>query len=250
MSFGFGVSDFITVGNLALSTYLKCQNAPNEYREISNEAKSLHAIIEELQDAANDPESLLNRKGASQRADLLIVIENCGVTLTQLDDLISKYQKLSRHQRLAQRIWARLWFGNKQLGDIRSKLTVHTNSINVFLNSLEVRALGSIERRLDEMAAEARAGRRERSVVLSVCSENASEDDWELLKKDLVGEGISDQDVERYKDKIKVLLKFLVDNGKFEEETPERVLHEVPEIVFEEAPEGVSMSSIPPGGSA
>ena len=47
MSFGYSVGDIMAVSRLALKVYTAYKDAPNDYRNISDEVKSLHIIIEE-----------------------------------------------------------------------------------------------------------------------------------------------------------------------------------------------------------
>lgn len=38
MSFGFGIGDFIAIGNLAWAVYRKCKGLTDEFKDVSNEA--------------------------------------------------------------------------------------------------------------------------------------------------------------------------------------------------------------------
>ena len=50
MSFGFGVGDFLTVSKLALDVYTAYKDAPEDFRNISDEIKSLHIITDSHKD--------------------------------------------------------------------------------------------------------------------------------------------------------------------------------------------------------
>lgn len=63
MSFGFGVGDFIAVGQLTLTVYRSCKGAPGEFQELASELSSLHMILLNLEEDAKSPNSLLNRRG-------------------------------------------------------------------------------------------------------------------------------------------------------------------------------------------
>ncbi|KUJ06884.1 uncharacterized protein LY89DRAFT_602667, partial [Mollisia scopiformis] len=134
---GYGVGDFIAVGQLAWKVYKACKGAPGEFQELSRELSSLHIILAELEDDAKTPTSLLNRRGASRKAELDARIE--GV----LDDLIR---------------------------DIKS-------------------------------------GKKEPSVVSA--HEDTDEAAWTELERELIGDGITKQDIEKHKDDIKDSLKRL-----------------------------------------
>ena len=45
MSYGYGVGDFIAVSRLAWDVYAAYKDAPEDFRNISDEIKSLHIIV-------------------------------------------------------------------------------------------------------------------------------------------------------------------------------------------------------------
>lgn len=45
MSFGFGVGDILTVSKLAVTVYTAYKDAPNDYKHIAEEVKSLQIMI-------------------------------------------------------------------------------------------------------------------------------------------------------------------------------------------------------------
>jgi len=48
MSFGFGVSDFIAVGDLAPTAYRAYRDVPEQFAAISTEVGSLHLVPKEV----------------------------------------------------------------------------------------------------------------------------------------------------------------------------------------------------------
>ena len=50
MSFGFGIGDFLAVGKLVWSVYRAYADAPEKFRDISQEILSLHIIIQKVED--------------------------------------------------------------------------------------------------------------------------------------------------------------------------------------------------------
>jgi hypothetical protein len=225
MSFGFSIGDFVTVGNLAWSVFRSCKAAPGEFQELSKEVSSLHTALKELEDEASDPQSLLNRRGARRKDELFMIRDNIETALQQLDDIVKRYQSLGRREK---KTWDRVRFAAEDLDAIRGKLVFHTSAISLFLQSLSVGSLGRIEGVLEDLVREVRAGKKEKT-LLSACGEEEEEDydafAWAELKRELEEEGISGQDIEKYKDAIKIHLKNLVgDNrdGDGEAETTDR----------------------------
>ena len=54
MSFGYGVGDFIAVSKLAWDVYTAYKDAPEDFRNISDEIKSLHIIVNRDKDIFPD----------------------------------------------------------------------------------------------------------------------------------------------------------------------------------------------------
>ena len=50
MSFGFGVGDFLAVGKLVWSVYRAYADAPEQFRDFSQEILSLHIVIQKVED--------------------------------------------------------------------------------------------------------------------------------------------------------------------------------------------------------
>jgi hypothetical protein len=55
MSFGFGVGDFLAVGNLCLQLHRSFKGVPGTFDEISGELSSLHIVLNELKEQASNP---------------------------------------------------------------------------------------------------------------------------------------------------------------------------------------------------
>ena len=201
MSFGFGVGDFLAVGTLAWKIYRSVKGMKDEFLELSHEVLAVHTLIKELEDEADDPKSLLNRRGASRRSELMNLIENLESALRELDEIVRKRQGLARRER---RIWNQLRLASEDLGSIRSKLTFHMNAINTFIASLSQGALARMEPVLMEILTEIRQGRRPPSVVS--IDEPGNVSGWRELELELAEDGISESDVAKHKAAIKVFL--------------------------------------------
>lgn len=77
MSFGFGVSDFELIAKYSWKVYKAYKGASSDFEEISRETLSLHVVMKELEDAAADPTSLINRVAVSKKQKLSQSIRNC-----------------------------------------------------------------------------------------------------------------------------------------------------------------------------
>jgi len=90
----------------------------------------------------------------------------------------------------------------------------HTASLTLFLTTLGTGSLGRIEKKLDELIEDVRAGRKEKSVLTMVDEdEEDSESMWNEWKGELVEEGFTKVELEGHKHWIIAKLRELIDNG-------------------------------------
>lgn len=210
MSFGFSAGDFVAVGQLAWTTYRACKSAPGEFQELARELSSLHIILRELEEEASSPTSLLNRRsrGKARKPEWDLLRMNVEGILKDIGDIAQRYESLGRDQK---RTWDRVGFATQDLVALRGKLSVHIGAIQVFIGSLSAGSLAWIEDILDELVRDIKAGRKEPSVISS-CKDDTEDDEvaWTELERELIGDGITKQDVERHKDDIKQYLQKLI----------------------------------------
>jgi hypothetical protein len=179
---------------------------------------SLHTVLKELEDETNNPDSILNRTGAGKKKELSILTKNCNSVLQQLNKLLIKYKSLGSTR---QRTWDRLKWGKENLQEIREKILTHTSSLTLFLTTLGTGSLGRIEKKLDELIEDVRAGRKQDTVVtFALDGDDADEADahWSALKNEFIDEGFSKLEVESHKNWIKAKLSELLENGILEEQ--------------------------------
>ena len=205
MSFGYSAGDFIAIGQLTWTVYKSCKGAPGEFQELARELSSLHTILHELEDEAKTSTSLLNRRGVGRKRELEALLENLSTTINKVDDIVKRYHSLGRDQK---QTWDRVKFATKDLADLRSKLQLHITGINLFISSLSAGSLARIEGLLNELVRDIREGRKEPTLV-STCEDN-DEPAWDELERELVGDGITREDVRCYREEIREYLRRLV----------------------------------------
>lgn len=218
MSFGFAIGDIVALGNLAWNLYKQCKNASAEFKEVQNEVLSLHAAVKELQDEAENEESILNRAGLGRKKELIDNIQNCTEVLAQLEDLLTRFNSLGTKRK---KVFDVLKFGSQGLQEIRQKLMLHTSSLTLFLTRLGTGSLGRIEKKLDDIAADIRAARHEPSLS-SVCVDNdviEQDSAWHILMKEL-SDDFAPEDIEAHKSEIKAYIRRLIERGDLHEQVP------------------------------
>jgi hypothetical protein len=188
--------------------YKTCKAALGEFQELSRELSSLHTILHELEDEAKIPTSLLNRRGSDRKPELDKLLTNLSTTLKQIEDIVERYHSLGRDQK---KTWDRVKFATKDLAELRSKVQSHINGINLFISSLSATSLARIEGLLDELVRDIKAGRKEPSIVST--DEDNDEVAWDELERELVGDGITREDVKQHKEVIRDYLRRLIEEN-------------------------------------
>ena len=136
MSFGYGVGDIMAVSRLALKVYTAYKDAPDDYRNIADEVKSLHIIIEEAARHFDESTTLRNKKHQGGKE----VLEGCQNVLKDLDALIEKYNALApvNANANAGQVFRRIKLGTKDIVALRARLTSNTTLLNSFIQRLDI----------------------------------------------------------------------------------------------------------------
>ena len=138
--FGFGISDFVAVGQLAWRIYLSCTTtlsrldpytdrlpgsaAPGVFENISGELKSLHCVLEEAAEA-----QLSHPLSPRREARLKTILDGCIRVLADLQYIVQKYQSLGTDEK---RAWDRLRLGGEDLAEIRGRLVFNITLLTAF----------------------------------------------------------------------------------------------------------------------
>jgi hypothetical protein len=125
MSFGFSISDFITVGNLAWQVYKSCKDAPESFKNISQEVLSLHAVLKEVEETF-----LGHPLPQSKEAALAMIAGGCQDVLQDLQSLILKYESLGSNTK---RTWDRMRWHVDDITELRARLTSNTVLLTTFI---------------------------------------------------------------------------------------------------------------------
>lgn len=127
MSFGYGVGDFLAVGQLCWKVYKKCKDSPGNYKELSSEVGALHNVMKET-------EELLSQQGLTpkQGVKLTTCQQGCEEVLKEFDGLLVKYESLGTNSR---RTFDRMGFGMQDMTSIRLRLIANVTMLDAFNNT-------------------------------------------------------------------------------------------------------------------
>ena len=131
MSFGFGVGDIMAISGLALQVYTAYKDAPDDYRNISDEVNSLRIIINK---AARHFESITLSSQIQQEGKE--VLEGCQNVLKDLDALIKKYNALASAN--TSQVFRRIKLGTEDIVTLRARLTSNIVLLNSFIQRLDI----------------------------------------------------------------------------------------------------------------
>jgi hypothetical protein len=244
MSFGFSAGDFVILLQLARTSYKNCVEAGPEYVEIAREVKSLYAVLKTLRDEAEKSNSVFNRDPDSA-SKVLAATDGCKRILEDLQTLLAKYAGLSgdgEAVNATRKLWHRFGFGTKieQLGAVRGKIITYTSTISVLLDTIQLKATGRIEERMEtgfaeimdnfefmrkaicNMAIKARAAQLGGSSLSLLSLSTYAEDDkevWQEFRRELINRGFRSKQLDRHKDLLQAYMLKL-DQSKVLDELP------------------------------
>ena len=152
MSFGFGVGDFLSVGKLVWDVYSAYADAPEQFRNFSQEILSLHIVIRKVEvqlrilgsdgraGASQRPGSGSRSGGAASQPslrsedqnDLKVLYDGLQVIAKELDNLLKKYKSLESTGNPIDR----LKWGQEDLVGLRKRLRSNINLLTTFNASL------------------------------------------------------------------------------------------------------------------
>jgi len=128
MSYGYGVGDFIAVSKLAWNVYTAYQDAPEDFRNISDEIKSLHIIVDRHKD--NFQNKALSSDDKTQLREIL---KGCTNVLWDLEKLHTKYMRLGSARGSSSQVMDRIKWAQENIAEFRARLTSNTTLLNTFI---------------------------------------------------------------------------------------------------------------------
>jgi len=122
--------DFLGVAELAWTVYSGYKDAPGDFKDLSDEIKSLHNIVNSdiLKAKLRDPNLTSEDRGSLQET-----LEECGNILKDLDNLLINYKCLESPQGSSLRALDRARWGQEDKVKLRARLTSSTTLLNTFI---------------------------------------------------------------------------------------------------------------------
>ena len=131
MGSGLGMGDIIAISKLAVKVYIAYKDAPNEYKHVTEEVKSLHIMVKK---AAQHFESTTLDDNARQ--DGQEILKGCQSVLGDLNTLIKKYNSLASAN--PGQVFHRIRLGTEDIATLRARLTSNALLLSSFIRRFDI----------------------------------------------------------------------------------------------------------------
>jgi len=126
LSYGYGVGGFIAVSKLAWDVYTAYKDAPEDFRNISDEIKSLHIIVDRHKDNFQD-----KTLTSDEQVQLREILQGCTNVLD--DKFHIKFIRLGSDQGSSSQAINRIKWTQENIAELRAWLTSNTMLLNTFI---------------------------------------------------------------------------------------------------------------------
>ena len=223
MSFGFLVSDIITLTQLTTRTYNSWKNACGEYGDITINLAVLQTLLMRIKAEAQAPNSLIARN-AEDFGGWQTLYKSCSTLVIELEEVLDKYKSLGTSRR---KNWDRIRLGNRNLDGLSKRLVRKTASLSAYISVLGISSQGRVEnevfpellQKIDHIATQMRKGNSSISSTLATY-EDDNKEVWREFRKELIGTGIRSREIHKCSAALKTYLSRLQRDGLLDEEAP------------------------------
>ena len=187
MSFGFGISDFVTAPQLAWQVYSSLKGAPEEHKALLEDVRSLHGVLVQVEHKVEKQKDAL---GTPEWKQLQDITRRCKEVLEDVRSMLGKYQMDGRGK-----AWSRIKFASKDMASVKTRIAAQVDRLNTFNGFLLLSAQNRTERKIEKIIATLK---RRGSVVSVETVAHVIDKDrgWELFGRALEGRGITLQMVQ------------------------------------------------------
>ena len=229
MSFGFSISDFVSLAQLASRVVENTRKAAGAHQELTRGVSSLHTALKGLQTNLENHNSVWISEDDVRKRELATLARGCRTSLRSLSSIVDKYNGLSKRPGSFAKWWKSAKFGNGEMMDLntlRSELGVHTSAINIFVSTVLVRSLSRVEAFMAFNTQELNHLRQDVNKICatriadsgqdgSVLTTYADDDKhvWKDFRRELYSEGYSSAILRQYRGTIMAYIKELGNRG-------------------------------------
>ncbi|KAE8443574.1 hypothetical protein EG329_001736 [Mollisiaceae sp. DMI_Dod_QoI] len=233
MSFGYSVTDIISLTKLAWDVIQNTRKACGEHASITRDLLGFHTVLQRLELEVSNPQSLLNRKDDYAREELARIANHCDNALRIMSRILAKYKALSEEGRSVIQFRQKVRFGNgamQDMRDLRLKILTCMSAITLFLNLLAIGSQGRVEQFMGSQDQDIKNMRHSLNWVVatlqaksnnegSILTSRLGDDKafWKGLRRELIDEGFSSEVLRKHKTEIKQYVLNLGDSGALDD---------------------------------
>ena len=131
MSFGWGGGDVFALAQLVVKVYTAYKDAPDDYKNIAEEVKSLEGLINKA--TRHVTSTVLSDDDRQECEDAM---KGCQSVLEDLNALIEKYKSLvSTNKKLS---FKRVRLGTEDIATLRARLTSNATLLSSFIRRFDI----------------------------------------------------------------------------------------------------------------
>ncbi|OJD14011.1 hypothetical protein AJ78_05601 [Emergomyces pasteurianus Ep9510] len=199
MSFGYSVTDLVSLTTLSWKLYKSCKSAPSSFASLSSEVLSLHAVLKEAEEilfpegqshdgcATGKSAAESSSLSPSAQENLRVVADGCNGVLVDLQSLIDRYESLGRKK---SNTWGRVKWGAEDIAELRSRLSSNVAMLNTFVSISQF----TVQQKLNRYLSVQKNGNRESSLHSEQTADSLSSNDkltWRSIRRELADIGIT-----------------------------------------------------------
>ena len=237
MSFGYSISDVISLTQTVWNVVQNSRKACGEHDELTQEVSNLHVVLKRLEHEVAKPENPVNKPGDSYWEELEFIASGCHRVLKVFDQILKKYNALSEEERSVQKLWQKIKFGNGQMADLadyRSKVVYYTSALSLWLNMISIGTMGRVEKQMNDAGGDLKEIKEAvNGITAHLIAKDRSEgsvltaypdDDkaiWKEFRRELVRDGFSSSVIGKHKHLIKAYIGELGARGLLDDAEPQ-----------------------------
>ncbi|KAJ5600106.1 hypothetical protein N7450_001173 [Penicillium hetheringtonii] len=220
------IHNIVTIQPLAQSLYKSLFNSSDLFAQVRNELGLLVSVLNLTQE--HTPKFQPDDPRLSELDDAR---DKCHDALRELVQLKDHFDDVGPQSQVT---WERLGWGVEELVEIRTKLSIYIQALNVINCSISRSSIENVERMLKTFISEIRIGKRESAAMSSASNGSLTADEretWRQLRKELRDIGITPEIFAQHRGFILVSLQTLLTEEEREDypvnlETPGSALEE------------------------
>jgi len=186
MSFGFGVGDFIAVGELAWKVAERCKSAPDDFAELTVSLEVIASVLDETTSFVRQgsvPGDELKRNA------LATARESCRVTLAEVQTFLDKHAGVEK----GKKFFDIVRFIRHDIKGLKSKLQSSCHHLQLCLTALSSLSILNVQKQLRQILSEYKTRVRESTVLSDAINDSKMAPEPELFDQLIVD--LEDKDV-------------------------------------------------------